>query len=294
MRSRKISIFCFLFLFAFALMANSSAEAHFLSIITDSSTAEVGKVHEVGLSFTHVLPGTAQFGAQYPEIYASDIDFDAKYLYNDNTATSFGAFSESPVMNVSSAKLEKKGTVLLFATCDMTMFGNAPDGFPVTPIPVKTFSKQILNAASDGWSTHEVGPGDYLEIVPQSDLAGAKVGDTIKFKAILNGSALAGATVEWADPASELYEDPEEGGDANLQDLPAPTGADGVFSYTITHAGLNAVAIAHESYTGSLIFGAGEATVGDGGGSGCNSGFGFASLIGLSGVFAFLSRKRRG
>jgi uncharacterized GH25 family protein len=290
MRLRKISAFCFLFfLFGFTLAAGHPAEAHFLSVITDSSAAAVGETHRVDLSFTHVLPFTAQFGAQVPLIAATDIVFGAKYLYKDGTSTSFPAFSEGETMNSSSALLEKEGTVLLSAKCDMTMFGGNTD---IPDITVKAFSKQILNTMSDGWSAHTV--GEDMEIVPQSDIADAKVGDTIKFKVILNGTPLPGAAVEWADSASELYEDPEEGGDANLQDLPDLTGSDGTFSYTITHAGLNALAIAHAdensvNYACSLIFGAKSADTSSGGG--CNSGAAGLFAIGLVALAAWKKRR---
>jgi uncharacterized GH25 family protein len=293
MRSRKISIAA-VFLFVFALMAACSAEAHFLSVITDSSTVAVGESYQVNLSFTHVLPKMAQFGAQTPEIAATDIVFGAKFLYKDGTSTSFPAFSEGETMNFSSARVEKAGTVLLSTKCSLTMFGG---GGPIPPIPAEAFSKQILNAESDGWSTHVV--GEKMEIVPQSDIADAKVGDTIKFKVILNGASLAGATVEWADPASPLYEDPEEGGDANLQELSDLTGSDGTFSYTITHAGLNALAVtppegdSGTSYICSLIFNAKNAVV-DSSGGGCNAGFGASLTAGLSLFVASFLRGKRG
>jgi uncharacterized GH25 family protein len=290
---RKISVIA-VFLFGFTLMAGHSAEAHFLSVITDSSTVAVGESYRVNLSFTHVLPKTAQFGAQTPLIAATNVEFGAKYLYKDGTSTLFPAFSEGETMNSSSARVEKAGTVLLSTRCSMIMFGGN-DEYP--NIPVKAFSKQILNAESDGWSKHAV--GEAMEIVPQSDTADAKVGDTIKFKALLNGAPLAGATVEWADPASALYEDPDEGGEANLQDLPAPTGNDGIFSYTITHAGLNALAIAHAdegsgtNYACSLIFDAKAGTGSDNGG-GCNAGFGASFLTGLPLLLASFLKKKLG
>jgi uncharacterized GH25 family protein len=291
MRLRKISIIAIFFL-GFTLMAGHSAEAHFLSVITDSYTAAVGEIHQVDLSFTHVLPFTAQFGAQYSFIAATNIEFGAKFLYKDGTSTLFPAFSDGETMNSSSALVEKTGTVLLSTRCSMTMFGGNVD-YP--DIPVKAFSKQILNAESDGWSKHAV--GEEMEIVPQSDIADAKVGETVKFKVILNDAPLVGATVEWADSASELYIDPDEGGDANLQDLPDPTGSDGIFSYTITHAGLNALAIAHAdegsgtNYACSLIFDAKNAKSADGGG--CNAGFGVPLLTGLP-LFLVSFLKKRG
>jgi uncharacterized GH25 family protein len=245
----------------------------------------VGARHEVVLSFTHVLPRTAQFGAQYADIQATNIDLGAKYLYTDGTSTLFTGFSEGQDKNSSSAVLEKAGTVLLSARCSMTMFGS---------IPIKAFSKQILNAESDGWSAHAV--GEEMEIVPQSDIADARVGDTIKFKVILKSAPLPGATVEWADPASAIYEDPEEGGDANILKLSDETASDGTFSYTITHAGLNALAVAHSdegsgvSYAVSLIFDAEDAS--DSGG-GCNVGLGGLSLTGLPILLSFLPRKTR-
>jgi uncharacterized GH25 family protein len=163
-------------------------------------------------------------------------------------------------------------------------------------IPTYMFSKQILNTVSDGWSAHTV--GHTLEIIPQSDLAGVNAGDTIKFKVLFNGNPLPNAEIEWADPDSELYEDPDEGGDANLQTLPDSTDAQGVFSYKITHAGLNALGITVEAenmgepqYAASLIFNAEEDSGGSGGG--CNAGLGISSLIGLP-VLASLRKKRRG
>jgi uncharacterized GH25 family protein len=294
MRSQRLYVSLFsVFFLCFLFMTGHPAEAHFLSIITDSSTVAVGESHQVNLSFTHVLPKTAQFGAQTPLIAATDIKFGAKYLYKDGTSTSLPAFSEGETMNSSSAIIEKAGTVLLSTKCSMTMFGGN-DEYP--NIPVKAFSKQILNAGSDGWSKHAV--GEEMEIVPQSDTADAKVGDTIKFKVVLNGAPLAGATVEWADSASKLYEDPDEGGDANLQDLPDPTGSDGIFSYTITHAGLNALAIAHAddggtNYACSLIFNAKATAVSDNS-SGCNAGSSVSLLTGLSIFFASFSKKKRG
>jgi Synergist-CTERM protein sorting domain-containing protein len=295
MRLRKISIFLFsVFLFGFTLMAGHSAEAHFLSVITGSSSSKVGDPHTVNLSFTHVLPFTAQFGAEFTYIYATNIAFNAKYVYNDGTETAFSSFSPGQTMNSATAQLEKEGTVLLSARCSMTMFGGDADN--TNDIPVKAFSKQILNASEDGWSKHTV--GEEMEIVPQSDIADAKVGETIKFKVILNSAPLVGATIEWADPASELYEDPIEGGDSNLQNLPDPTGSDGIFSYTITHAGLNALAIAHEdsgtNYACSFIFDAKDADDDGGSDGGCNAGFGVLSLAGLPMFLVSSLRKKRG
>ncbi|MDR3231151.1 MAG: DUF4198 domain-containing protein [Synergistaceae bacterium] len=277
MRLRKFFILVSVFLFGFTLMAGQPAEAHYLSVITNSSTAVVGESYQVNLSFTHVLPTTAELG---PEALRDlEPDFGAKYFYKEGAPTIFPAFSEGEKMYSSSAPVKQTGTVLLSTSCSMEMFG-------------KAFSKQILNAESDGWSKHAV--GEDMEIVPLSDIADARVGDTIKFKVLLNDEPLAGARVEWADPASAVYYDEEEDGYSNLQYLPDPTDNDGIFSYTITHAGLNALAIENEdaATSCSLIFDAKDAAGGSGGG--CNAGFGASALICLPAFLAFFVRKKRG
>ena len=301
MRLRKISIFCFLLLLSgFTFMPGHQAEAHYLSFITNSADAEVGKTHTVFLSYTHVLPTGAQFGTavevdlgEMGKLWMEDPSFDVKYLYNDDTSTTFPELDYGEKMDSSSAVLEKQGTVILSAACDITMKMGDPNGDSIA-IPTHMFSKLILNAAIDGWSAQTL--GHTLEIVPQSDLALVKASYTIKFKVLFNGNPLPNAEIEWAAPASELYEDPEEGGDANLQSLSNPTDAQGVFSYTVTHAGLNALGVTVEAeamgepqYAASLIFNA-EEEDSDGG---CNAGSGISCLIGLP-IFLASLRKKRG
>jgi uncharacterized GH25 family protein len=302
MRLRKISVFCFLFLLSgFTLMASHPAEAHYLSFITNSGTAEVGKTHIVALSFTHVLPTTPQFGSQFKvdmgsgvELSGEDVEHNVKYLYTGGTSTTFELSQEGAEKDLFSATLQEKGTVILSAEYGLTMVIKMGEN-TIQEMPTKGFSKQILNAASDGWSNTEVGHD--LEIVPLRDLAGIKTGDTIKFKVLFNGNLLPDAEIEWADPASELYEDPEEGGDANLQTLSDPTDAQGVFSYTVTHSGLNALGVTRAvegeeyQYASSLIFSAAEKSE-DPDSGGCNAGLG-VSLIGLP-VFLASLRKKRG
>jgi uncharacterized GH25 family protein len=302
MRFRKISVFAFLFLLSgLALIASYPAEAHYLSIITNSGTAEVGETHTVALSFTHVLPTGPQYGSQFKvttedmEMSGENAEFDVKYLYKDGTSTKFDLLQQGAEKDLFSATLQEKGTVILSAEYGLTMVIKM-SGMTME-LPTKGFSKQILNAAGDGWSKTRVGYD--LEIVPLGDLAGAKVGDTIEFKVIFDGSPLAGAEIEWADPASELYEDPEEGGDANLQTLSDPTDTQGVFSYTVTHAGLNALGVTRAveeeeyQYASSLIFNSAEKPE-DSDSGGCKAGLGVSSMIGLPILLASFLRRKHG
>ena len=93
MRAKKTAC---LFLFAlFALTAVYTAEAHYLSVVTNSGAAEVGKTHAVALSFTHVLPTGPQYGTKIQistpamSMEIKDPEFDVKYLYKDGTSTNF-------------------------------------------------------------------------------------------------------------------------------------------------------------------------------------------------------------
>ena len=302
MCAKKTACLCLL-IFAFIFTAAYSAEAHYLSIITNSGIAEVGETHNVGLSFTHVLPTGPEYGAlfsftaeqdgQKMEMHGEDAVFDVKYLYNDDTSTNLSESMRGVELNVLSGNLKNNGTVILSAACSMNMVISAvmENGslFEIQKMPTQGFSKQILNAASDGWSRHTVGYD--LEIVPLSDLAGAKVGDTIEFKVIFNNSPFADTDIEWADSASEVYMDLAEMGPTNLQTLPDLTNAQGVFSYIVKHSGLNALGVEHEGYTSSFIFSAAESSGGSGGSGGCDIGLGAFSLAGLA-AWGFISRRK--
>ena len=306
MRLRKFSIFCFLFLLSvFTLMASRPVEAHYFSILTDSSTAEVGENHAVVLSFTHVLPSGSEYGSKFEatfkmgpitmEMRGGDVEYDVKYVYNDGSSgPSSNTFLYGEKQDVALVELEEKdGTVILSAVSDFTMMIDAGEG--ESPNPTKGFSKQILNAVSDGGSTRRV--GYELEIVPLSDLAGAKVGDTIQFK-VVNGSntPVTGVPIEWADPASAVYIDTEELGPSNLQTLPDLTDDQGVFSYTVTHGGLNALGVGAKdaNYVSTLIFDAAKNSGGSGSGGGCDAGLGAVLSLACLPVISAALRKNRG
>ena len=124
---RKISVFAFLLLSGLALMVSHPAEAHYLSIITNSGTAEAGKARTVALSFTHVLPTVPQYGTQFHvtaegmEMSGKDATHDVKYLYKDGTSVKFDLLQEGAEMDLFSATLQENGTVILSAEYGLTM-----------------------------------------------------------------------------------------------------------------------------------------------------------------------------
>jgi hypothetical protein len=77
--------------------------------------------------------------------------------------------------------------------------------------------------------------------------------------------------------------DLEEMGPTNLQTLPDPTDADGIFSYTVTHSGLNALGVTAGEQASSLIFSAAESS---GGSGGCDTGVGAFAAFALAGLAA--------
>ncbi len=280
-----------LFFFSIALPADR-AEAHYLSFIPSSSTTNVGAEHTAILSFTHVFT-EPQYSATFMGLDSSV--FTAHFLYRDGTKSAFPAFTdykdprgvETDGLNAHLSKntLSQSGTVILDGRCDIPM-GPTSRYFG--------YAKQILNAGKDNFSTNAVGGVGVLEIVPQSDLSAAKVGESIRFKALFKGQPLKNATVEWADERASVFIGDE--GRENLARL-GETDANGVFAFAPRNAGMSFLGVMYavssdvaerdtDYYSCALIFGASAKATSDdekitsGGSSGCNTGFSWFFLLG--------------
>jgi uncharacterized GH25 family protein len=298
----------FLFLTLAICLKTSSADAHFFSVIPESDNLNwsVGNFYTAVLSYTEIFP-SAQVGPS--SISGTEIDFSAKFFYTDGEETAFSPFQKSynnaedadngdkPLAEgggrevyISRARLEKEGTAILAARSYLKMMGM---------IPVIGYSKQIMNATNDEFSKTAVGAGEVLEIVPLSDLADARVGTPIQFKAILKENPLQDATVEWADSASEVEEGESFATNKNITELAEHTDENGIFTFTPAHPGMNWLAIQAQDgsgmdpfYMSTLIFTAKEQEQEPPGqeppeqepvdnGGGCNTGMGTFALLGL-------------
>lgn len=285
------------------------ADAHYLSIIPKTSTVEVGSEHTAMLSFTHAFLESQYNSAaigQEPSI------FSAQFLYNDGTKTTFPSFVEfddpngveikSPDAVIARAKLEKPGTTFLTAECDIVM------GYEELQFGYVGYTKQILNAKNDGFSSKATGWKKGIEIVPVNDISGLKVQEAASFKVLYKGAPLANAKVEWADEKSPIFMGEE--GRESLREL-GKTNEDGVIRYTPTNKGLQFLGVMHEVspdvkthftdwYSSCLIFNANEKTDGpttspdeggSGSGGGCNAGAALPLLAVLP-LLAFALRRR--
>lgn len=267
------------------------ADAHYLSFVTNSSTAAVGETHRAMLSFTHVFT-EAQYAAS--AVGQDSSIFSANLRYNDGSRTVYPAFTEYDDPNgievtgndshISNATLSKAGTVILEGFCNIPM--DMGEGMTAG---YNGYAKQILNAASDGYSTRTIGV-DVLEIVPLSDLANAQVGEEIQFKVLFKGALLAGAKIEWADEKSEVVMGDE--GRENLAELHEPSTAHGVFTFTPRNAGMQFLGIMHtvtpgdgeavmDFYSCAFIFEAKSADSSHSSSSGCSTAGAGIALMGI-------------
>lgn len=289
----------------FSLYGAVSAEAHFFSIIPDTSvhSVAVGRSYTAKLSFTEEFL-KAQAGAAHLHL-GSDI-FSARFLYADGTSEAFPEFKDyddpgaviekGTDSHVSQATLKKEGTVILDARVNDVTYAPSPK----MKMHYWGYSKQILNAKADGLSTRVAGGNEVLEIVPMSEVAEFSAGKTVTFKALFKGQPLSGAKVEWADQASKVVIGDE--GPTNTTEI-ATTRADGTFDFTLKNAGYNCFGIMHgvppagtdrkaDYYASTLIVDVpGASTASENKrNSGCNAGLGGFSLV----LGAALLLKRRG
>lgn len=243
MLKRKLWVSSVCFALSVFLFGAMSAEAHFFSIVPDTTVHEVapGSEYTAKLSFTEAFLN-AEVGWKPADI------FSARFVYNDGTETHFPTFERHFVsVDIKSgdqtitkrrndylhaqATLSKMGTVILDARGDL-----AP------AMAYKGYSKQILNARKDGFSTQRVGGDGVLEIVPLSEVADFAPGKTVEFKVFVKGLPMKGARIEWADEKSPVVRpigpSGKPGSPENTEEI-ATTDDEGIFAFTLRNAGYN-------------------------------------------------------
>lgn len=306
MLKRKLWVSSVCFALSVFLFGAMSAEAHFLSIVPDTTVHEVapGSEYTARLSFTEAfLRGEL--------IRASEKIFSARLLYKDGTETKFPVFqkhfiskdvkSGDEIVTVphpdyieSRATLEKEGTVILDARGDLA-----------SKMAYQGYSKQILNARKDGLSTQRVGGDGVLEIVPLSEVADFAVGKEVKFQVFLKGQPLKQVEIEWADEKSPVNVPEKDGkkGSPDNKAIIATTDGMGVFSFRLKNAGYNCFGLMYGIPNGKIKDGkegkdwfattlivdvpAGE----DKKSGGCDAGYGLWGLL-LAGLALPLSLRR--
>jgi uncharacterized GH25 family protein len=189
----------------------------------------------------------------------------------------------------------KNGTIVIEGTASGTnLYGDTND---------YSYTKTFLNLTNDNTCTQAIGGTKFLEVVFAEDIAkgGPQVGDSVKFKLLLQGKPLPGGTEVFATySGAPSYTIEEDGGEVKVNDyIIKHTDSNGEVEFIFDKeagwfVGSFAFPEEGENYFGGVMFNVaskGSDGGGGGGGGGCSAGVGMFGIAALAVLAAALKRR---